>query len=63
MKTYALVCDKYSGIFSVRPYTDWLDYPSGCVMNSSDNFEELEREADWNNEHMVDDYYDDYESL
>jgi hypothetical protein len=44
---YALV-HTTSG-FTVTLYADWMEYPIGCVMQTSDDVRELLDEAVWRN--------------
>lgn len=55
MKQYALVSIQTR--FVVIPYATWMECPNGCVMQTSDDREELEQEAEWRNvcEGWVDD--------
>jgi hypothetical protein len=49
--TYALVYNS-SEMFVVMYYNDWAECPNGCVMQTSNNRELLEDEADWRNESL-----------
>ena len=53
MKEYALVYS-HSGVFVVTYYADWIEYTFGCVMQTSDDLDALEREADWRNQSIAD---------
>jgi hypothetical protein len=53
MKEFALVYSQ-SKVWVVTYYADWIEYPFGCVMQTSDNLDELEREANWRNEEIAD---------
>lgn len=57
MKKYALVYS-HSGLFFVMEYIDWVEYPIGCVMQTSDDELELCKEANWRNESIQDSCYE-----
>jgi hypothetical protein len=49
MKEFALVYS-HSGKFLVMQYADWVEYPIGCIMQTSNDEIELCREANWRNQ-------------
>lgn len=46
---YALVYNNETDLFSVVFYSEWENSPSGCVLFTSNNREELQAEADERN--------------
>ena len=57
MKEYALV--SVQNRFVVMLYATWMEYPNGCVMQTSDDIWELLKEADWRNAH--EEFMEEYE--
>ena len=53
MKKFALVYS-HSGKFLVMQYADWVEYPIGCIMQTSNDEIELCREANWRNQDVAD---------
>lgn len=47
MNKYALVSSKNG--FVVMLYSNWIEFQNGCVMQTSNDIEQLEREAEWRN--------------
>jgi hypothetical protein len=57
MKEYALV--SVQNRFVVMLYATWMECPNGCVMQTSDDIQELLNEADWRNAH--EEFMEEYE--
>lgn len=56
MKKYALVFTRY---YTVMLYEAWLELPRGCVMETSNDREYLEAEAEWRNISIQEELYED----
>jgi hypothetical protein len=59
MKKYALV---FAAHYSVMLYESWLEYQVGCVLETSDDREYLEAEAEERNIAVQQDLYEDEEA-